>query len=79
MKFVPNNLYTKYADENLDSRSWALVTGATDGIGLAICKVLAKDHGFNILMVSRNAEKLENKKKEVLEYCGNKVQVNCET
>ena len=66
MKFVPNNLYDRYAIEGESpgsaSRSWALVTGATDGIGLAICKILAKDHGFNILMVSRSSEKLENKK-----------------
>ena len=35
-----------------------MVTGSTDGIGLAMAKVLAKD-GFNILLVSRNKDKLE--------------------
>ena len=32
--------------------SWALVTGASKGIGLAYCYELAK-HGFNIIMVAR--------------------------
>jgi len=33
--------------------TWALVTGASDGIGLEFCKQLAKD-GFNIVLVSRS-------------------------
>ena len=38
---------------------YAMVTGSSDGIGLAMAKILAKDD-FNILLVSRNAQKLEN-------------------
>lgn len=38
--------------------SWALVTGATDGIGKAFCQELAII-GFNIILVSRNPEKLK--------------------
>jgi len=37
--------------------SWALVTGATDGIGKGFCEELAKQ-GMNIILVSRNLEKL---------------------
>ncbi|CAN8313329.1 unnamed protein product [Cochlearia groenlandica] len=37
--------------------SWAMVTGATDGIGRAIAHELAK-HGLNLVLVSRNPSKL---------------------
>ncbi|XP_041883361.1 inactive hydroxysteroid dehydrogenase-like protein 1 isoform X2 [Corvus kubaryi] len=37
---------------------WAVVTGSTDGIGKAYAEELAK-HGVNIILVSRNKEKLE--------------------
>jgi len=52
MKFIPNNLHERYGRKT--ERSWALVTGASDGIGLAMCKVLAAEHGFNIIMVARS-------------------------
>ena len=38
--------------------TWAMVTGATDGIGLEFCRQLAKD-GFNICLVSRTESKLK--------------------
>ncbi|EAT38468.1 AAEL009634-PB [Aedes aegypti] len=44
--------------------SWALVTGATDGIGKAYAKALAK-RGLNIVLVSRTQSKLENVAKEI--------------
>jgi len=37
--------------------SWAVVTGATDGIGKAYCDELAK-RGLNICLISRNDQKL---------------------
>lgn len=37
---------------------WAIVTGATDGIGKAYTEELAKD-GCNVMLISRNPEKLE--------------------
>lgn len=39
-------------------KSWALVTGASDGIGLAFAQELS-ERGFNIVLHGRNAEKLE--------------------
>jgi 17beta-estradiol 17-dehydrogenase / very-long-chain 3-oxoacyl-CoA reductase len=37
---------------------WAVVTGATDGIGRAYALELARQ-GFNIVLLSRSVEKLE--------------------
>jgi len=77
---VPNDLYAKYGCSKAgEKKSWAMVTGATDGIGLALAKVLADEQGFNILMVSRSTEKLEAKRAEILEYSKNKVEVVCIT
>mmetsp|Transcript_13376 Transcript_13376/g.16977 ORF Transcript_13376/g.16977 Transcript_13376/m.16977 type:complete len:100 (+) Transcript_13376:12-311(+) len=38
--------------------TWALVTGASDGIGLEFCKQLARS-GFNICLVSRAESKMK--------------------
>jgi len=38
--------------------SWAVVTGASDGIGLAYCKELAR-MGINVVLMSRTLEKLQ--------------------
>jgi 17beta-estradiol 17-dehydrogenase / very-long-chain 3-oxoacyl-CoA reductase len=46
------NLVKRYGSE------WAVVTGASDGIGEAYTYELAK-RGFNIILVSRTLEKLE--------------------
>lgn len=48
--------------------SWAVVTGATDGIGLEYAKELGKK-GYNLLLISRNPEKLENVKKDLEAKC----------
>ena len=37
--------------------NWALVTGASSGIGAEFCQQFAK-LGINLVMVSRNAEKI---------------------
>ena len=44
---------------------WVLVTGATSGIGKAYAIELAKI-GFNILLISRNAESLANAERDIL-------------
>ncbi|KAK5680663.1 hypothetical protein LTS10_007596 [Elasticomyces elasticus] len=44
--------------------SWALVTGATDGIGKAYADELL-NRGFNVLLHGRNPEKLERVKQEL--------------
>ena len=41
-----------------------LVTGASSGIGASVCRIL-KDSGAEIIMVAKNADKLEKKAEEL--------------
>lgn len=45
--------------------SYALVTGGTDGIGQEFCRQLA-GLGFNLVIVSRNIDKLQNTRNRIL-------------
>lgn len=47
-----NNLKEKYGD-------WALITGATSGIGKCFAETVA-EKGFHVVLVARNKEKLEH-------------------
>lgn len=47
----PKNLIKSYGSD-----SWAIITGATDGIGWGFSQKLAKI-GFNIIMISRTEQK----------------------
>lgn len=49
-----------------DPSSWAIITGSTDGIGLAYAHEFAKK-GYNLLLISRNQEKLDAVKKDIQE------------
>ena len=49
-----------------DSGSWAIVTGASDGIGKGFSEELLA-RGFNVLLHGRNAKKLDGVKKDLLE------------
>ncbi|KAL5531903.1 hypothetical protein ACEPAF_5466 [Sanghuangporus sanghuang] len=53
---VPGKSLKKYMSRS-ESGSWAVITGATDGIGKEFAVQLAKK-GFNILLVSRSQDKL---------------------
>jgi len=55
---VPKNLH------QLAGANWAVITGSTDGIGKAYAFELAK-RGFNLVLVSRNDEKLKATAKEI--------------
>mmetsp|Transcript_49383 Transcript_49383/g.84891 ORF Transcript_49383/g.84891 Transcript_49383/m.84891 type:complete len:346 (-) Transcript_49383:85-1122(-) len=55
---------------------WAVVTGATDGIGKAYAKEMA-ERGLNVLLISRNMSKLQKVKLEILEaFPGVKAEVH---
>lgn len=54
--------------ETLIGKSWALVTGGSDGIGLAMAKKLAKE-GFNIIIVARSEKKINEKLEEIRKEC----------
>mmetsp|Transcript_17949 Transcript_17949/g.24102 ORF Transcript_17949/g.24102 Transcript_17949/m.24102 type:complete len:214 (-) Transcript_17949:390-1031(-) len=54
--------------------TWALVTGASDGIGLEFCKQLASS-GFNICLVSRSEGKLKGVVENELASFGVKTKI----
>ena len=67
---------TKCSTARYGEDSWAVVTGATDGIGKAAAFHLAK-LGFNIVLISRTLSKLEATAKEIeetTEELGKKVE-----
>lgn len=47
----------RYKQTSADQEPWAIVTGASDGIGKAFAEELA-DQGFNVVLHGRNEEKL---------------------
>ncbi|KAJ5648920.1 uncharacterized protein N7484_002643 [Penicillium longicatenatum] len=49
---------------NPSGQNWALVTGATDGIGFGFCQELCA-RGFNVILHGRNASKLEQRAREL--------------
>ena len=55
----PHNLQERYGNN-----TWALVTGATDGIGKAFCQEFAK-RGMNVILVSRTLDKLKRVEREL--------------
>ncbi|XP_075392731.1 very-long-chain 3-oxoacyl-CoA reductase-like [Tenrec ecaudatus] len=54
--------------------AWAVVTGATDGIGRAYAHQFAK-RGLNIVLISRNMNKLEKEAKEIERLHGTDTRV----
>jgi short-subunit dehydrogenase len=49
---------------NESGKTWALVTGATDGIGYGFCEELCS-RGFNVILHGRNREKLVQRVREL--------------
>lgn len=69
-------LYVKCLAPSLDltrwKGCWAVVTGATDGIGKAYAKALAKK-GLNVVIISRTQSKLDTVAKEIEDASGVEV------
>jgi short-subunit dehydrogenase len=59
---LPSTLKSRY-NPNLKA-NWAIVTGATDGIGFGFCQELCA-RGFNVILHGRNAAKLEKRQREL--------------
>ena len=57
------NLQDRYG-----ANSWACVTGASDGVGAAMAKELAR-RGLNVILVARTRSKLEKVRNEILKEC----------
>jgi len=63
-EFVNKNFFRKRLDllqryaGGQTGQAWAVVTGASDGIGAAFCEELARI-GFNVALVSRTVSKME--------------------
>ena len=47
-----------------NNRGYALITGATSGIGYELCKLFAAD-GYNVVLVARSEERLQQVAKEI--------------
>ncbi|OQD81652.1 hypothetical protein PENANT_c026G06449 [Penicillium antarcticum] len=59
---LPSTLKSRYNPNK--KANWALVTGATDGIGFGFCQELCA-RGFNVILHGRNAAKLTNRQGEL--------------
>ena len=53
---------------------WALVTGASSGIGRDMSRYLS-ELGYNLILVSRNKEELDNLKQELENKSSIQIQV----
>lgn len=60
--------------KRMDFRSrWVLVTGASSGLGREMARLLAREHGANLVVAARRRERLEELKAELESAAGVKV------
>lgn len=62
--WLPHRFTGAHLAERYGPGSWALITGASDGLGKAFAQELAR-HGFNLILVSRTQSKLDRLKGEL--------------
>ena len=56
----------KKKNENAKVKRTALITGASGGLGLSFVNIFARD-GYDLVLVARNGDRLEEIKKEMEE------------
>jgi len=66
---------TNMTDSNHSRPQTALITGASRGLGLAVARSLALDHGLRVALVARNAEPLERAVAEIRAAGGEAVAI----
>lgn len=57
-------IFLSKSGDLLKAGEWAVITGATDGIGKAFAELLAKK-GLNIFLISRSTDKLQTVASEI--------------
>ncbi len=67
MNYLKSSNVTKYLCPHDGQTSWAMVTGASDGIGVGFAEELA-GHGFNLILHGRNADKLGKVRDGILNH-----------
>ncbi|XP_065884381.1 very-long-chain 3-oxoacyl-CoA reductase-like [Dysidea avara] len=63
-----------HMDMKFSQYKWAVVTGASDGIGKQYAIALAK-FGVNVVLISRSEDKLKAVEKEILDQCNMLVKI----
>jgi len=56
---------------------WVLVTGASSGLGREMAKILAIEHGAQLIVVARRQDRLDSLKAEIAERCSAQVICVC--
>ena len=58
----------------MNNNKWALITGASGGVGKEIATILAEKK-WNVVLVARSGDKLEQLKNDLIEKIGNEVKL----
>lgn len=73
---VRTHIWSRVFQPDLASKygKWAVITGATDGIGLEYARQFAA-RGLSLILVGRNIEKLNSVRKEILSTMRNSIEI----